>query len=178
MTEQETARIKYLLERAIKKHGDHEFFAGRAQNAIDTLDNVLEVDRPLFFRQGAREMVPGHVQYWIRSTVKFSESIDDKEHRGLQPYHVCSLGANGDNHHCSCVDFARHNSKEFQLGKKSYCKHIILAHALEYERTLRAAAALKQKLAEETLAPDLDSDEARRRFINNPNEFEAALAAA
>ena len=168
--------LRYLLERAAEKHCNNQEFATRCRRAADIIsprthqEHMTAPHYPLYFRQGEMASAPGHIEYWIRSSEKYHTRPNDAEHKA-PPYYQVRLGANGDNHSCTCPDFA--NGAPTLHGKK-YCKHVIIAFAFEYLRDhpepLGTPAGLQAAMTDDPVA--------RAEFIKHPQRFVDAMTAA
>ena len=173
---QETT-CRFLLERAAEKHDSPEF-TERCERAADLIhpsgfgtDPVGPTHHyPRFFRQGQNPAAPGHIRYWITSSETYRENPTDKDHEA-PPYYRVRLGANGDNHGCTCPDFGKSAPA---INGKTYCKHVIAARALEYIRDhpdpLGPPALLMKTINNDPAA--------EREFRKYPDRFVAAITAA
>lgn len=174
------AECRRLLRKAAKKHPEKEI-VNRMAKAAQYLDPTGDYPGPYAgthkqsFRQGEADS-PGHLVYWIQSSEDYNGRIDDHAHHA-PPFYRVRLGANGDNHSCNCKDFA--NGAPMLNGKK-YCKHILIARALEHlrdhpvkpDRKIHDAVELMALENKATMAGiDLESPAARHEMINNPQKF-------
>lgn len=177
----ERTECRRLLRNVATKYPHEPKIVDRAKKAAEYLDPQASYPGPYVgpypesYRQGESDS-PGHVVYWISSSEKYSGQLDEEKHKA-PPFYRVRLGANGDDHCCTCKDFSNGAP---ELGGKHYCKHIMAAHTLEYLREHPAKRpggirneieliSLEQQAAEAGI--DTSLPEVRQQMIKHPDEM-------